>query len=213
VGDTVTGGPSGFIYDAVESLANDASYGFDVVHSGNYGAFLGDDQLATLAQTLATAPGQNYLLSLWLDNPAAGSLQVFQVNWGGTMLYDVTNPPAFDWTNLEFIVTAAGTTTLLQFGAENDPSYFGLDDVSVTPVPPPEFSLAQPPPPNNASFNLTWSTVPGVSYQVLYSTNLLDTNWINLGGPLTAVTNTLSVSDTNALLVSPQRFYRLVEQP
>ncbi len=65
------------VYNAVESL--DA--GFTVVHSGRYGAFLGDAQVATLSQSLATVPGQCYLLSLWLDNPTSGAGQRFILNW------------------------------------------------------------------------------------------------------------------------------------
>jgi len=48
---------------------------------------------------------------------------------------------------------------------------------------------------------------------VQYNTNLLQTNWLNLGGMITAATNTLTLSDTNALLISPRRFYRLLELP
>jgi hypothetical protein len=197
------------VYDAVE----DAATGYAVVHAGTYGAFLGDNALATLSQTLTTLAGQNYLLSFWLDNPVSGSVQHFLVNWSGATLCDITNPPAFGWTNLQFIVTAVGSASVLQFGAENDPGYFGLDDLTVYPLPPPRFSLAQSAPPSGASFNLTWSAVPNAAYQVQYKTNLWQTDWINLGAPITATSGTLSLSDTNALFISPQRFYRLVEQP
>ena len=71
------------VYDAVE----DAASGYDVVHSGTYGAFLGDDQLATLSQSLTTVAGQNYLLSFWLDNPVSGSVQAIpgQLERGHTL--------------------------------------------------------------------------------------------------------------------------------
>jgi hypothetical protein len=51
--------------------------------------------------------------------------------------------------------------------------------------------------------------VTGLVYQVQYKTNLLQTGWINLGKPLIATSGTLSVSDTNAFNLSPQRFYRV----
>jgi hypothetical protein len=207
VGDTLTGfGRYQTVYDAVESTSS----GYEVVHSGNYGAFLGDDQLATLSQTVATAAGQNYLLSCWLDNPASGSPQQFEVTWNGTTLYNVINPPAFAWTNLQFIVTASGASSVLEFGAENGPDYFGLDDVSVIPISPPGFRAVQQ---NPGGFNFTWNATPGLAYQIQYSTNLLSTNWINLGAPQVAATNTLALTDTNNPAATPGRFYRIVAQP
>ena len=194
------------VYDAVE----DAASGFDVVYSGTYGAFLGDDKLATLSQTLATVAGQNYLISFWLDNPVSGSVQQFLVNWSGTTLYDVTNPPAFAWTNLQFIVTASGTNAILQFGAENDPSYFGLDDISVMPMPMVEFRGAAK---TASSFNLSWIAATSLVYQVQYKTNLLQTGWLDLGAAITVTNSALTVTDTNALSASSQRFYRLLVSP
>jgi hypothetical protein len=53
----------------------------------------------------------------------------------------------------------------------------------------------------------------GLVYQVQYETNLLQTNWINLGKPLIATNGNLTISDTNAISSSPQRFYRLIVLP
>jgi subtilase family serine protease len=206
VGNTVIGKD---IYDAVESSSSFP----DVVHSGTYGAFLGDTNIATLSQTLNTLPGQNYLLSFWLDNPTNGTGQKFYVNWisvTSNQLYQVSSPPIMSWTNFNFIVTAGSTTATIQFGAENVPNYFGLDDVSLILLPEPAFKTAQQ---TTAAFNLTWNAATGLVYQVQYTTNLLQTNWINLGQPLIATNASLTVSDTNAVNSSPQRFYRLIEQP
>ncbi len=191
------------VYNAVESSANYPS----VVHSGSYGAFLGDIQLATLSQTLATVPGEQYLLSLWLDNSTSGSVQKFQVNWNGNNIYSITNPAAFSWTNLQFIVTAASSSTVLQFGAENDPAYFGLDDISVTHIPTVAFKTTTQ---TTGTFNLTWATATGLVYQVQYKTNLLQPSWLNLTKAITATNSTLTVSDSSS---SPQRFYRLIVAP
>jgi subtilase family serine protease len=56
---------------------------------------------------------------------------------------------------------------------------------------------------------LTWTTFPGKTYQVQYSTNLSSPNWFNLGSPSNAASSTESVTDgfTNA-----QRFYRVLQQ-
>jgi len=211
-GNTITNLPGGpYIYNGVET----PHPGYNPVHSGNYGAFLGDSSLAVLYQTLPTYPGQKYLLSFWLKNPAGGAGEQFQVNWNtnGTAtntIYSQLNPPAFAWTNFNFVVTATGTNTTLQFGAENQLDYFGLDDVSVTVVPPPSFSgLARAT--NGLAF--TWNTLANVGYILQYKTNLLQPNWLNLGGTNTATTNTLTQSDTNAFGASPQRFYRVSVSP
>jgi hypothetical protein len=50
-------------------------------------------------------------------------------------------------------------------------------------------------------------------YQVQYTTNLIQTNWINLGKPLVATNGNLTVSDANAIGSSPQRFYRIMVLP
>ena len=104
------------------------------VHSGIYGAELGPiSSLGYLSQTLATVPGQTYLLSFWVENFASTN-DAFNVAWNGSTLSDQTNLPAFGWSNYVFAVTATNTSMVLQFGFYNNPSYFGLDDISVTPL-------------------------------------------------------------------------------
>ena len=185
-----------------------------LVHSGSYGAALGQyGSLGYLYQTLTTSSGQNYLLSLWLDNPNnsyGATPNQFLVQWNGTTIFSQTNMPFTTWTNLQFIVTATGSSTVLQLGFRDDPYYLGLDDISVTPIPVPAFRAATK---TSSSFNLTWGTMTGLVYQVQYTTNLVQTNWINLGKPLIATNDNLMMSDTNAIGSSPQRFYRLMVLP
>ena len=115
---------------------------------------------------------------------------------------------------MQFIVAATRTSTVLRLGFEDTPYYLGLDDISVNPVSSPLIKLAQKPAAKGADFNFTCSAIAGLHYQVQYKTNLFQTNWINLGKPLVAGTNTLTISDTNAFLYSPRRFYRfVVERP
>jgi hypothetical protein len=186
------------------------------VHSGSYGFVMGQydpPNLGYLDQTLATAAGQQYVLSLWLanpDNPDAATPNQFNVQWNGTTVFNQTNIPFTAWTNFQFLVTATSTSTVLRFGFEDKPYYLALDDVSVIPFSPPAFRTALPTP---TGFNLTWSTIPGQVYQVQYTTNLFPPNWINLGSPLTATAYTLNLLDTNALPSTPSGFYRVVVQP
>lgn len=181
------------------------------VHGGTYGALLGPPNTpGYLTQNLTTVPGQNYLVSLWLVNGDGSTPNLFQVQWNGVTLGGVANLTATTWTNLQFLVTAAGSASVLQLGFQDDPYYLGLDDITVTPVANPGFSASVRSP---ASFKLTFDTTAGLVYQVQYVTNLTQATWINLGGPVTATTNTLTVSDTTATSMSPQRFYRLLVTP
>ena len=187
-------------------------------HSGSHGAALGQSgSPGYLSQTLTTSPGQNYLLSLWLANPQTpygATPNQFLVQWNGTTIFNQANLPFTTWTNLQFVVTAKGASTVLRFGFEDTPYYLGLDDISVKPLSSPLIRLAQKPAPKGADFNFSCSAIAGLRYQVQYKTNLFQANWINLGKPLVADTDALTISDTNAFLHSPRRFYRLVvERP
>ncbi len=204
VGDTIIG-PS--IYDAVVTEADYSG----TVHSGNFGAFLGEaGYLATLSQTLPTVTNQIYQLSFWLNNPAAGDHQEFVATWNGTNLIDLADPPAsHGWTNFSFVVTADGTNTVLEFGAENDPNYFGFDDVAVTPVPAVKFKDANL---SGGGLRFDWQSLAGLNYEIDYSTNLAPANW-QLLGDVTAATNTCAFADTNIFNGDCSRFYRLILLP
>jgi hypothetical protein len=179
-------------------------------HSGNYFAVMGTlaPPLATLSQTVATFPGQPYLLSFWMLNPDLGygnTPNEFNVSWNGATLFDQTDIPTISsWTNLQFSVLSTGISGTVQFAAYNFNSFFGLDDVSATPIPLPKFLSAGQ---NNGIFTSTWSAVPGQTYQVQYSTNLAGTNWMNLGSPFVASSSTI-VTTNQATPVSWQ-FYRI----
>ena len=208
-----TGDFTGWTLNA-NSLYNLVTTSSGWVHSGSYGAALGQSgSLGYLSQTLTTSPGQSYLLSLWVANPQTpygATPNQFLVQWNGTTIFNRTNLPFSAWTNLQFMVTATSVSTVLRLGFEDTPYYLGLDDVSATPISTPLIKLAQKPAAKNADFNFTCSATAGLRYQVQYKTNLFQSNWINLGEPLVANTNTLTISDTNAFLYSPRRFYRLV---
>jgi hypothetical protein len=185
--------------------------GFDVVHSGNFGAFLGDMQLASLSQTLATTPGQCYLLSLWLDNPVSGTGQQFMLNWNTNAtdtntLFSIPNPPAFTWTNLQFLVFATDTNTTLELRAENVAGYFGVDDISATPIPAPNIQASAA---GGNGLQLSWLAATGLVCQVQYKTDLSQPGWINLGGSFVATNYASSLLDASAARSTRQRFYRV----
>ena len=184
------------------------------VHSGVYGAEFGPvGTLSYLSQTLPTSAGASYLLSFWLDSPDGLTPNEFLVSWNGNTLFDEANLPAFGWTNLQFVVTATGTSTVLQFGFRDDSSDLALDDVSVLAAQPSIVSISL------SGTNLVVNGSNGLSgrtYVVLMSTNLtlpssqwtpVATNVLNADGNFT-ITATNAV-DPNAL----QRFYRLMLLP
>ena len=116
-------------------------------------------------------------------------------------------PPAFFWTNLTFVITATSTSSTLQFAAENDRDYFGLDDVSLTPIPKPSFAALDGGP-NRVGF--TWYSRPGLSYVVQYKTNLLQADWISLS---TNTAGASTASFTNPACPDPERLYRIRQLP
>ncbi len=174
---------------------------FITPHSGAYAAALGQyGSAGSLTQTLATVPGQKYLLSLWLENPESGSREQFSVVWNGTTLYSVNNPAASGWNNLQYVVSATSTSTTLKFGERNDPYYFGLDDVSVTPGFAPSITT----PPTNqtvlAGSNASFSVVSTGSTPITYQWRLNGTNLANGTGISGVNSNVLALSAVTANL-------------
>jgi PKD repeat protein len=182
-------------------------------YSETYAAALGESTLGYLSQTLSTTAGASYLLSFWFENPYQDPGE-FLVSWNGNTLLDIMNPDANNWTNMQFMVSATGTNTILQFGFQDDTDWLALDDISVLPAQaqPGIASLSV------SDVNLVLNGTNGQSggtYYVLTSTSLslplsqwtpVATNVLSAGGNFTIIaTNTVSPS-------VPQRFYILQTQ-
>jgi len=184
----------------------------EFVHSGLYGAFLGQNgSIGTLSQTLPTVPSQFYLLSCWLSSVSDEGVTTpneFLITWNGATLFDQTNMGAFGWTNLQFMVTATGNATPLEFGFRDDPAALGLDDISLQAVLAPAFQTVTQ---SGGAVSFAWNALPGLAYQLQSTTNLLAPNWTNVGAAITAATNVVTTADTNS--IDPQRFYRFVVLP
>ena len=124
------------------------------------------------------------------------------------VLFDQTGMGTDGWLNMQYLVTATGTSTTLKFGFRNDPYYFALDDVSVTAVRAPVFqSLVK----SGGSVNLSWNAMAGPTYQLQYTTNLTQSSWINLGNAINGTNGTVTATDVSPS--DPQRFYRLQMLP
>jgi hypothetical protein len=107
-------------------------------HTGSYYAALGQPgSQAYLLQTLPTVAGQLYQLTLSLSSPNLRRQTLtpneFSVAWNGGTLFDQSNIGKIGWTNLQFVVAATSSNTVLQIGGRDDFYHLGLDDVSVVP--------------------------------------------------------------------------------
>ena len=131
-GWTVTG--AGFNCGSPSGISNNTP------HSGTYSACFGNPSALTfISQALATTPGQQYAVTFWYAQQPSNQTpsNEVRVSWDGLIVADVSNVPVRTWTYAGFYATASGTSTQLQFGFENGPGWFSLDDVQVDAVPEP----------------------------------------------------------------------------
>ena len=133
-GWTTTPAASGSFFDVDQFVA----------HSGSLGAFFGGVTVGSydsISQTFATTAGSFYIVSFWLEN-LGDPPSDFRVLFGGNLVLDELNATAFPYTQFTFSLLATGSSTTLEFQAYHVPSYFGLDDVSVTNSVPDASSTA-----------------------------------------------------------------------
>ena len=100
---------------------------------GTYAAYFGPvGDTATISQMIPTTPGQDYTLSFYLAAPSNGTPNFFSVTFGST-IFSLTNFGAsFGWQQFLITTQATSTQTPLTFTFRNDPSYWFLDNVTVT---------------------------------------------------------------------------------
>jgi hypothetical protein len=191
------------------------------VCSGLYGAYLGEwaspyltsvpPAVGSLSQAVATTAHQDYLISFWLtcvpDDQGATIPSSFTAKWNGSTLYARANLGAFGWTNLQFVAPATTTSTTLEFDFNNVPGAFGLDDVAVEPVPAPVFQSAAL---TGGTVDLTWSSVPNVSYQVQSAGSLSNPTWTNVVKVTAAGNLTSTLQPVGS---APMQFYRVILLP
>ncbi len=103
-----------------------------VAHSGNFGYKIGPfGGTCNISQSVATAIGQQYDFSYWLQN-GFGTPNSFQAFFGGVATQSLSNSGAFAYTQSLYTVTATTATTVIEFRFQNNPSYWNIDDISVT---------------------------------------------------------------------------------
>jgi|SRR5665213_187431 len=188
--------------------------GSTYAHSGKYGAALATGgAMGFLSQTLTTTPGTVYLISFWLDSPAATKPNDFQASWNGNVLLDKTNLTAIGWTNIQLTVNATATISTLQFDYLNGSFYFGLDDISIVPMTQPDFASI-----SLSGTNLVLNGINGVSgttNYLLMGTNLTQpmSQWMRIATNILGAGGNFTITATNAVNPKvPGRFYILQMQ-
>jgi hypothetical protein len=106
------------------------------VHSGTYAGWFGAvGSDGYLSQILTTSAGASYTLDFWLTNLGAPTND-FSVSWdGGTALLSLVNADPFGYTEYTFSGLVGTGADTLSFAIRQDPSYYALDDVSVSTGP------------------------------------------------------------------------------
>jgi hypothetical protein len=109
-------------------------------HSGNWYAEFQSTSAAqadtsTLSQTITTVVNKNYVVTFFLAN-VGGPHDSFLATFGGQTVLSLTDSEAFGYTRFTATIKATSTRTVLSFTGEQDPSVFGLDDISVVAEAP-----------------------------------------------------------------------------
>jgi hypothetical protein len=97
---------------------------------GNY-----DD---VLSQQLTTVAGGTYVLDFWLAHSSTNNENDFSATWNGLTVLSLVNTNTFGYTEYSYTETATGTSTILAFAGREVPSWYELDNVSVTATATPE---------------------------------------------------------------------------
>jgi hypothetical protein len=100
------------------------------VNSGNFGFQMGPQgSTGFISQNLSTINGQGYTFSFFLMNDG-GTPNFFSASWNGSSLLSFSDTGAIPFAQFSFSVTGTGSD-VVRFDFQQDPAYWGLDDVSV----------------------------------------------------------------------------------
>jgi len=131
----------------------------------------------------------------------------FVAKWNGTALFTATNLPAFGWTNMQYLVSVAGTSGTLEFDFNNTPGAFGLDDITVQTVPGPILSSTAV---SGGNINFSWNAIVNNSYLIQSTTDLAG-SWTNVGNVIVATNTVMNISIP--IGSAPKGFYRVIMSP
>jgi hypothetical protein len=101
-----------------------------------HAAFGPTDNYGGIYQNLATTAGATYFLSFDIAY-LGGDPNAFALLWDGIFLIDALDVAAFDYGTVSGYVTASSSSTELLFAFYSPPSFWLLDNVSVSAIPEP----------------------------------------------------------------------------
>ena len=92
-----------------------------------------------ISQTIDTTAGDEYPLYFYFDDSHGGdnpSAPTFTVTWDGTQILNLDGAEGTGYEEYQFLVTASGSSAVLDFGGNNPPLRSFLDNVSLEQVTP-----------------------------------------------------------------------------
>jgi len=102
-------------------------------HGGVYFEKAGPiDTGGAITQTIITYPGATYTVSWWVKVAAASTPNSVAIQFNGEILEIINNTVAKDFFYREYTRVATGFTADITVAYQNNPSYFYIDDISVT---------------------------------------------------------------------------------
>jgi hypothetical protein len=104
---------------------------------GSFQSFFGPvGSTGGITQTLTVGAGKTVVVSFNLYN-FGGTPNSIVVDLGGTVLLSLTDAAPFAYTTFTYTTTTGAANPALTFDTQQNPSYWLLDDVSVSVVPMP----------------------------------------------------------------------------
>lgn len=129
-------GANGYTFTGAFTGVRTAARGVGAPYGGfRFAAFGSIEDLGTASQTIATTPGGAYTFRFYLANLNGGREpnNSFAVQFGSETVLSLVDAADFGYQLYSYDVVATDASTTLTFAGRNAPSYFNLDDVSVTP--------------------------------------------------------------------------------
>jgi uncharacterized repeat protein (TIGR03803 family) len=143
-------------------------------------------------------------------DPVYGGGTVFQMTTNGTVttLYSFSGPDGQEPQGALVEGKDGNLYGTTSYGGPNwdsvSPVNTGYGTIFRITVPPAFQTITR----TSGIVSLSWSAMSNQTCQVQYSTNLVSTNWINLGSAITVTNSPVSASDATA--TDSQRFYRIM---